>query len=181
MKIYTKTGDKGRTSLIGGTRVSKSDLRLETYGTADELNSFVGLLRAKSLPAEIDAMLNRIQNRLFNLGACLATDRTRVALGESSSLADEDVLWLENCIDGLSEGLPAWQGFVLPAGNEHVALAHVCRTVTRRLERRMVALLGDDVSDLLCLRYVNRLSDFFFVLSQKMAQIDGCGVFLWGK
>lgn len=181
MKIYTKTGDKGNTSLIGGTRVSKADSRLEAYGTVDELNSFVGLLRAKTLLPEMDAMLHRIQNDLFNLGAYLATDRTRVTLGKMSSLTEENVRWMEEMIDGLAAGQPAWRGFVLPGGNERVALSHVCRTVTRRLERQMVALLKGDDFDVLCLQYVNRLSDFFFVLSQKIAQIDGCDVFFWGK
>ncbi|MCM1035243.1 MAG: cob(I)yrinic acid a,c-diamide adenosyltransferase [Paludibacter sp.] len=181
MKIYTKTGDKGKTSLIGGTRVSKAHLRLDTYGTADELNAFVGLLRAKNMPHEMDLVLHNIQNKLFNLGAFLATDTTKVAPQGMALLTEQDVADIEYAIDSFSEGLPAWEGFVLPAGNERVALCHVCRTVTRRLERRMVCFLDNDNEAGYALQYVNRLSDFFFVLARKVAQIDECGVFLWGK
>lgn len=180
MKIYTKTGDRGETSLIGGTRVSKADLRLETYGTADELNAFVGLLRAAELPEDLDKKLHRIQNRLFDLGAYLATDTNKLS-ADRFALPKEEVEWLEKGIDEMEEGLPALKNFVLPAGNERIARAHVCRTVARRLERQMVALLKEDENDQIALQYVNRLSDFFFVLARKVAQIDGSTVFLWEK
>ncbi len=181
MKIYTKTGDKGQTSLIGGTRVSKADLRLDTYGTADELNAFVGLLRAEKLPANIDALLHCIQNKLFNLGAYLATDPTKHTPAEDISLTAADVQHLETTIDKYSENLTPLRGFVLPAGNRGVALAHVCRTITRRLERRMVELFDDNPQNHITLQYVNRLSDLFFILAQKIAQEDNCNIFLWEK
>ncbi len=181
MKIYTKTGDKGQTSLIGGTRVSKADLRLETYGTADELNSFIGLLRAESLPTDIDQKLANIQNKLFNLGAYLATDPSTRKPANDIVLTEFDVQDLERAIDSFSEEVTPPRGFLLPAGNKKVAEAHVCRTITRRLERKMVALLDQTPSDLVCLQYVNRLSDLFFVLAQKIAQDDGCDIFLWKK
>ncbi len=181
MKIYTKTGDKGQTSLIGGTRVSKADLRLDTYGTTDELNSFVGLLRAEPLSADINELLCVVQNKLFNLGAYLATDTTKHTPVEDILLTEADVQCLEQAIDAYSEKLPPLRGFVLPAGTRGVALAHVCRTITRRLERRMVELLGETAHDLICLQYVNRLSDLFFILARKIAQDDGCDTFLWKK
>ena len=181
MKIYTKTGDNGTTSLVGGTRVSKADLRLETYGTADELNSFVGLLRAQQLPKEIDAVLGNIQNKLFNLGACLATEKEKQHFVNDLQLTEEDVAALEKEIDRMNEELPVVRSFILPAGNTRVSLAHVCRTITRRLERRMVELGDEYGNSELCLQFVNRLSDYFFILSKKMAQIDECAIFLWEK
>ncbi len=185
MKIYTKTGDKGQTSLIGGTRVSKADLRLDTYGTADELNSFVGLLRAEPIAQDVDELLATVQNTLFNLGAYLATEpptpHTAPRTQHPASITPADVQQLEQAIDTYTAALPPLRGFVLPAGNRSVALAHVCRTVTRRLERRMVALLGDTEADYIALQYVNRLSDLCFVLARKIAQDDNCDVFLWKK
>ncbi len=181
MKIYTKTGDKGQTSLIGGTRVSKADLHLDTYGTADELNAYVGWLRAKELPQDEDAVLGMIQHKLFNLGAYLASEPETLHQTGNRWIEAEDVLFLEQTIDVWSENLPAMRGFILPAGNERVALAHVCRTVTRRLERKMVALQVDSEADRHCLQYVNRLSDLFFILARKIAQNDKCEVFLWEK
>ena len=182
MKIYTKTGDQGTTSLVGGTRVSKADLRLDTYGTADELNSFVGWLRAYDLPSEYDAILAAVQNKLFNLGSFLATEDDKMHFIKDLLLKQDDVRLLENSIDQMTETLPKTTQFILPAGNKRVALCHVCRTITRRLERLMVALLtNDNEQTAICLQYVNRLSDFFFILSKKIAQIDGCDTFFWGK
>ena len=181
MKIYTKTGDKGTTSLVGGTRVSKSDLRLEAYGTADELNSFVGLLRAKHLPEDTDKVLNFVQNKLFNLGACLATEHDKQDYVKDLLLTAENVALLESEIDRMTAELPVIRSFILPAGTEGVALAHVCRTVTRRLERRMIELGDCFEGSGVCLQFVNRLSDYFFILSKKLAQNDECEIFLWEK
>ncbi len=185
MKIYTKTGDKGQTSLIGGTRVSKADLRLDTYGTADELNSFVGLLRAEPIAKDVDELLATVQNTLFNLGAYLATEPTtpnaECRTPNAVSLTPADVQLLEQAIDTYTSALSPLRGFILPAGNRSVALAHVCRTITRRLERRMVELLGETETDFIALQYVNRLSDLCFVLARKIAQDDKCDVFLWKK
>lgn len=182
MNIYTKTGDAGETSLVGGTRVSKADMRLEAYGTADELNSYVGWLRAKQLPPDIDQWLETIQNRLFNLGSYLATEPDKQHLLKDVLLTIDDVTALEEAIDQMQLTLPQPKGFILPAGNERVALCHVCRTVCRRLERRMVGLLTESrQNDRICLQFVNRMSDFFFVLAKKVAQIDDCDLFLWKK
>ena len=191
-KIYTKTGDKGTTSLIGGTRMSKASARLEAYGTADELNSFVGLLRAK-LEVEpkdaelenIDAVLKRIQNKLFNLGGYLATDTNVTTTCEATEVAEEEVRFLEALIDRMQEELEPMRGFILPGGSEAIAICHVCRTIARRLERRMVALFEDELEDCpksqICLQYVNRLSDFLFILSKKIAKMQKKELFLWEK
>lgn len=183
MKVYTKTGDKGTTCLIGGTRIPKSDLRLETYGTSDELNSFVGLLRAMPLPSEIDSQLERIQNKLFNLGGYLALDQTKYAPTPATSVAEEEITFLEEAIDAMEAELPELKSFILPGGTESVARCHVCRTVCRRLERRMVALFPEvDAQsewDRNALRYVNRLSDYLFILSKKLAKIEKSELFLW--
>ena len=191
-KIYTKTGDKGTTSLIGGTRMSKASARLEAYGTADELNSFVGLLRAKldSEPKnaeanEIDSILKRIQHKLFNLGGFLATDTSVTQTCEATEVAEEEVTFLEEQIDKIQNELEPVRGFILPAGDEAIAVCHVCRTAARRLERRMVALFdGEPMTDpkvQISLQYVNRMSDFLFVLSKKIAKMRKKELFLWEK
>lgn len=184
-KIYTKTGDKGTTSLIGRTRVSKDSARLEAYGTADELNSFIGLLRAEELPEEIDSVLNRIQNKLFNLGGFLATDRNVTNTCDATEVSEEEVAILEAWIDKIQEELEPVRGFILPGGDRAIALCHVCRTVARRLERRMVSLFGEELEDdakaKISLQYVNRMSDFLFVLSKKIAKTRKKELFLWEK
>lgn len=172
MKIYTKTGDKGQTSLANGKRVSKTDLRLECYGTADELNSWVGFLRART--NNYQEQLDRIQNLLFNLGARLAD-----APGEDW-ITTQDVTDLELWIDQIQEQLEPLRAFILPAGNETIATCHLCRTVTRRLERLMVNLLAQNTNDI-TLQWVNRLSDFWFVLARKIAKDDKISLFLWKK
>lgn len=184
-RIYTKTGDKGETSLIGGTRMSKASARLEAYGTADELNSFIGLLRAKLEDEEVDAVLNRIQNKLFNLGGFLATDTNVTQTGAATEIAEEEIRILESLIDKWQEELPPVHGFILPGGSEAIAVCHICRTIARRLERRMVALFGDELEkspkSQICLQYVNRLSDFLFILSKKIAKNEEKALFLWEK
>ncbi|MCQ2342147.1 MAG: cob(I)yrinic acid a,c-diamide adenosyltransferase [Paludibacteraceae bacterium] len=178
MKIYTKTGDTGQTSLASGQRVSKSDDRIEAYGTADELNSFVGLLRSRmeNMPSE-DAQLEWIQNKLFNIGAYLAC-------AEGEWIIPEDVAQLEQWIDAMQADLPPMKGFVLPAGNETVSLCHICRTVTRRLERRMMVIEDekfDKSKNNEIFKFVNRLSDFWFVFAQKCGKNAGISLFLWKK
>lgn len=183
MKVYTKTGDKGTTCLIGGTRVSKADLRLETYGTADELNSFVGLLRACPLGSEIDGQLEHVQNLLFNLGAYLAIDHEKFTPTASTSIASEEVTRLETLIDAMEAELPQLNAFILPGGSEAIARCHVCRCVCRRLERRMVELFGEPSAysdlDRNALQFVNRLSDYLFILSKKVAKNEKNELFLW--
>lgn len=170
--IYTKTGDDGTTSLASGVRVCKTDARIEAYGTADELNSFVGLLRAK-LPNDdsSDAVLQRVQNVLFNLGAALSD-------APGDWITDADVTAVEHAIDAIQDELPPLRAFILPGGSETISLCHVCRTIARRLERRMLALAS--APEPAC-RYVNRLSDFFFVLSRKMAKLEKIEPSAWQK
>lgn len=179
--IYTKTGDDGTSGLIGGTRVSKSDIRLEAYGTADELNSFIGLLRAQAVSTSIDNILHIIQNQLFILGAYLATDISVATIGENSRITANMTENLEKYIDTYTAELPAMRNFILPGGNQAVSICHICRTITRRLERQMVRLNTDNQLDTNALKYTNRLSDFFFILSRKIASDMKCEIFLWEK
>lgn len=169
--IYTKTGDNGTTALASGRRVSKADLRIDTYGTADELNSFVGLLRSKIISCpDVDEMLAWIQNRLFNLGAELSE-----APGEWLSM--DDARLLEQWMDAMQQELPPLRAFILPGGSETVSLCHVCRTIARRLERKMVEMEAKADGRV----FVNRLSDFFFVLSRKVARMEKIEQFEWKK
>lgn len=161
MKIYTKTGDKGMTSLANGERVSKSELRIDTYGTCDELNSWIGYLRASmvssSLYEEQNVQLQWMQNKLFNLGALLSK-----ASGEW--ILAEDVERIEQLIDVMQQEISAQRSFLLPMGSEMVCRSHLCRTVCRRLERKMI-LLGVEGNALM---FVNRMSDYLFVLCRYM-------------
>lgn len=173
MKIYTKTGDMGQTSLATGERVNKADMRLETYGTADELNAWVGMLRATlgETDSSLDEQLLWVQNKLFNLGALLS-----MAPGEWLTMSDSRQI--EDWIDGIQAQLTPLRAFVLPAGNETVARCHVCRTVTRRLERRMEEA---GCSDKAARCFVNRLSDYFFVLSRRLGEQSHAAVTVWEK
>ncbi len=166
MKIYTKTGDEGTTSLIGGTRVKKTDPRLEAYGTIDELNSFIALLLTNNLPESTNETLFAIQNKLFVIGSFLATDTEKTNVTKVSILSELDVEMLENEIDRMNELLPELRNFILPGGNPASALAHVCRTVTRRAERRIqsISVSYQQIENIA--KYVNRLSDYFFVLAR---------------
>lgn len=178
MKIYTKTGDKGQTSLIGGKRIAKDDVRLEAYGTVDELNSWVGCLVAE-LPAGRDkTFLTRVQHVLFDLGSTLALDpgsgdaeRYGISFPPSHTAA------LEAEIDRMSEALPPLRSFVLPGGTRQAALCHVCRTVCRRAERRMYAMNARYEVPGEVLAYVNRLSDYFFVLARSINHAGGHEIF----
>ena len=188
--IYTKTGDNGTTSLANGERVSKTDRRIDTYGTADELNACFGYLGAllerigEQLPpdetqADVSVYITQIgvvQNKLFNLGAFLSC-----APGEW--LGADDVAEVEHWIDALQAELPPQRAFILPAGGEAIAAAHICRTVTRRLERQMVQLAETDTDQQLktALKWVNRLSDYCFVLSRKCAILQKKAPIEWKK
>ncbi|MFA5045564.1 MAG: cob(I)yrinic acid a,c-diamide adenosyltransferase [Paludibacter sp.] len=179
MKLYTKTGDKGQTGLIGGTRVAKNDVRLEAYGTVDELNSFIGLLTTYQIP-EIDILsLRLIQSRLFTIGSYLATDTLKVPLQKASILSESDVTYLEQEIDRLDEFLPALTSFILPGGSNVGALCHVCRTVTRRAERRLFDMNEVHIVDNKILVYFNRLSDYFFALSRFLTIENGGKEICW--
>jgi cob(I)alamin adenosyltransferase len=169
MKIYTKTGDQGITSLLGGTRVPKSDLRIDAYGTIDELNSYMGLLKDQEVNGKRADFLKEIQDRLFTIGAELATVPGKDKV-KKPDLHQEDVELLEKEMDVMEAQLPALQAFILPGGHQAVSFAHLARTVCRRAERIVVELASyEPVGDLI-LQYLNRLSDYLFVLGRKMAQ-----------
>lgn len=178
MKIYTKTGDAGTTSLVGGKRVPKDCARLESYGTVDELNAHVGLLLTYVSENQDRECLISIQNRLFVVGAQLATEAPNVS---SSVITDDDVTNLENNIDKASEGLPKWRGFTLPGGCREAAIAHVCRTVCRRAERRILTLNSEEEVDPQLIKYINRLSDYFYVLALRLNFLHGTEEILWKK
>ena len=166
--VYTKTGDAGTTSLIGGTRVSKTDCRLEAYGTVDELNSFIGLLISYlEVDKDID-FLHWVQNKLFSVGAFLATDLTKTELSPSCVISADDVKKVEFEIDVLDDLLPPLHAFVLPGGETGAATCHVCRTVCRRAERDILNLVADYQISADLLAFMNRLSDYFFVLCRKI-------------
>ena len=164
-KVYTRTGDAGMTSLVSGNRVSKDDVRVEAYGTVDELNSNIGLLlhNTKLDDHDIFGLLRKAQNKLFNIGAYLANDREDATL---YGLKQEDITALEQMMDQMNEELPPMQGFILPGGTRLSAQADRCRTITRRAERRVVTLTHSAKVDPLVLEYLNRLSDFFFVFAR---------------
>lgn len=167
-RLYTGGGDKGTTSLVGGERVPKYHVRLECYGTLDELNSFVGLLLSANLLDEDVVTLTWIQHKLFSLGSYLATDNKKTDFVLPSRIGQEEVERLEKEIDKLDSSMPRMVGFVLPSGIREAALAHVCRTVCRRAERQVYRLIneGGEVEEDV-LKYINRLSDYFFVLARK--------------
>jgi cob(I)alamin adenosyltransferase len=164
-KVYTRTGDAGQTSLVSGNRVSKDDVRVEAYGTVDELNSNIGVLlhSTKLDDQNVITLLRKAQNKLFNIGAYLANDATDATL---YGLTQEDVDELEHMMDVMSQELPPMRGFILPGGSRLSAQADRCRTVTRRAERRVVTLARSAQVQPLVLEYLNRLSDFFFVFAR---------------
>ena len=165
MKIYTKKGDDGKTSLIGGTRVSKSDIRIDAYGTVDELNSFIGWVRDLSIRKEHKKVFLEIQDRLFTIGSHLAADPVKSKM-ELPKISDADIVFLENNIDEMNEELPEMKSFILPGGNPAVSCCHVARCVCRRAERAVVLLSENDTVDKLIIIYLNRLSDFLFVMAR---------------
>lgn len=164
MKIYTKKGDSGDTSLFGGDRVSKSNERIEAYGTVDELNSFVGLAASYDLSDKGTELLRKVQELLFALGADLATPSS--AETRIDRIQESDITFLENAIDELEEDLESLKNFILPGGSQAGATLHVARTICRRAERAAVACHKvDEISDT-CIKFLNRLSDFFFVIAR---------------
>lgn len=168
MKIYTKTGDQGLTSLIGGTRVPKSSLRIDCYGTVDELNSYLGLVRDQEVNVSRRDLLKEIQDRLFTIGASLASDPEKSKM-KIPDLHAEDIALLEREMDRMNEQLPELRVFVLPGGHQSVSFAHVARCVCRRAERLVIQLREDSFVADLVVMYLNRLSDYLFVLSRQMA------------
>ena len=169
--IYTRTGDKGTTSLVGGQRVSKADRRIESYGTIDELNSFIGLLMTAIDDAEDEQFLLFIQHKLFTIGSYLATDQSTTELKIESQVTPESIEKIEHEIDRIDEKLPKMKNFVLPGGCRSASLAHVCRTVCRRAER--TALHAADISTTVApttTKYLNRLSDYLYTLGRVLTE-----------
>ncbi|WP_046245216.1 cob(I)yrinic acid a,c-diamide adenosyltransferase [Hymenobacter terrenus] len=178
MKIYTKTGDKGLTSLIGGTRVPKSSLRIECYGTVDELNSHIGLVRDQDVNADRRPLLKEIQDRLFTIGSALAADPEKSKM-KLPDLHDADVTLLEDEMDRLNVTLPELRAFILPGGHPAVSSTHVARCVCRRAERMVIQLAEESFVAELVVVYLNRLSDYLFVLSRAMAHELGVEEVTW--
>ncbi|MBC6996511.1 cob(I)yrinic acid a,c-diamide adenosyltransferase [Neolewinella lacunae] len=175
MKIYTKTGDRGETGLYSGTRVAKYHPRVETYGTIDELNACIGLLRDHVTDQAVRAELLTQQQHLFALGAALADDRP----GQAYQLPPDASSALENAMDAMDAHLPRMTHFILPGGAPVVSYAHLCRTVCRRAERRTVELAEAVELDSSLVIYLNRLSDYFFVLSRHLARLAGVEEIKW--
>lgn len=167
--IYTKTGDKGTTSLVGGTRVPKTHIRLEAYGTVDELNSYLGLLQTYLTDEEDKQIIFRVQNKLFSVGSYLATDQTQIDLRMESRIEDEDIRMLEQAIDVIDNELPPLNAFILP------------RTVCRRAERRILALAEECDIDARVTAFVNRLSDYLFILTRKLNHLTKTDEIFWDK
>ncbi len=175
MKIYTKTGDKGTTALFGGTRVPKHHIRIDSYGTVDELNSHIGLIRDQDIDELSKQVLVTIQDKLFTVGAVLATDPEKAMLKSGKkrlnipTIADEDIELLENEMDRMNETLPPMTHFVLPGGHQTVSFCHIARCVCRRAERLATALYELEPFEGTTLQYLNRLSDYLFVLARKLS------------
>jgi len=171
-KIYTKTGDDGTTGLFGGSRVKKYDNRLEAYGTVDELNAYLGMIRSFSLEEPVAGLILFIQEKLFTIGAKLASDERGRQYTEKTGCTDEDIRRLETAIDQFEEKLPKLRNFIIPGGNQAVSFCHIARTVCRRAERNIVRLFDEGIIPKSEVVFINRLSDFLFVLSRKLAH-DG--------
>ena len=178
MKIYTKTGDAGETSLYGGKRVRKSELRIDAYGTVDELNSYIGLLRDYTINEPYVQELIRIQDRLFTIGAILAADPAKPGL-KLPRLIDNDVMSLENGIDVMEAKLEPMKFFILPGGHKEVSFCHIARCVCRRAERIVTTLAETENVNPLVIVYLNRLSDYLFVLSRAMGKVVGAIELPW--
>ena len=179
-KIYTKTGDLGKTSLIGGTKVPKSHLRIESYGTVDELNSYIGLVNDAFKNENANLVLREIQDRLFTIGSSLACDPEKEPLMKIPDLHEEDIVFLEHEIDKMNEELPTMKSFVLPGGDVAISYAHIARCVCRRAERVCVHLQQESLFvEPLVIKYLNRLSDYLFVLSRFMSLQLGVAEIPW--
>lgn len=185
MKIYTKTGDSGTTALFGGSRVPKYHLRIESYGTVDELNSIIGLIRSQDIDEKSKKDLIQIQNQLFTMGSTLATDPAKAFLKSGKErlkiekVSENNILFLENAIDKMNESLPPITSFVLPGGNTEVSYCHLARTICRRAERRVTELNFHEEVDPVILQYLNRLSDYLFVLARKLSHDMGVEEIPW--
>lgn len=177
--VYTKTGDSGKTSLVGGTRVSKTHVRLEAYGTVDELNSHLGLLLTYLDEERDREFVLWVQHLLFSIGSHLATDQEKISLKEASIITAEHVHKVEEEIDSIDNLLPPLKAFVIPGGSRGASVCDICRTVCRRAERRILALAEDHTVSSEVIIYMNRLSDYLFVLSRKINILGGKDEIFW--
>ncbi|HPE54921.1 MAG TPA: cob(I)yrinic acid a,c-diamide adenosyltransferase [Bacteroidales bacterium] len=177
-KIYTKGGDKGQTSLLGGTRVSKYDIRIEAYGTLDELNSFIGIVRDMNIGKDHKEALLKIQYKIFEAESHLAADKPEQT-EKLPRITEDDIVFLEKEIDRMNESLPELRSFILPGGHVVVSYCHVCRTICRRAERLTIKLSELYQVDERILKYLNRLSDYFFVLARMIGKELGTTEVLW--
>jgi cob(I)alamin adenosyltransferase len=180
MKIYTKAGDQGKTSLIGGTRVPKSHIRIESYGTVDELNSFIGLLNDLVDDAKIKTDLKEIQDRLFTVGSSLACDPEKESALRIPDLKEEDISGLELAMDQMNEVLAPMKSFIIPGGHQAISTAHIARCVCRRAERWCVNMQEEDLFvETLVIKYLNRLSDYLFTLARYIGHLNGVADIPW--
>ena len=179
MKIYTRTGDDGTTGLIGGSRVKKHNIRLESYGTIDELNSYIGLIRSMQTDQHADQILEIIQNKLFVIGANLATEESITLIKKQLPCKKADIDLLEKEMDLMNNDLPELRNFILPGGSQAASFCHVARTVCRRAERKIVELSEKAEVDPNLIKFVNRLSDYLFVLSRKINLDQKTPEILW--
>lgn len=171
-KIYTRTGDKGDTGLGDGSRVDKDNLRVEAYGTVDELNSIIGMILAHAIPEDVSTCLNKIQHHLFDLGG-------ELCIPGHTALNEEYITYLENTLDGFNTNLPNLKEFILPAGGPATSTCHLARTVCRRAERRLVSLSKEEQLTPFSIRYLNRLSDLLFVLARVLVRVENGSEVLW--
>ena len=178
MKIYTKTGDKGQTSLIGGTRVPKHHIRIESYGTVDELNSWIGLINDQDIAQESKTILSEIQDRLFTIGSSLASDPEKSKM-KIPDLHQSDIELLENQIDKMNEVLPEMRNFILPGGHTTISYCHLARCVCRRAERNVIHLHETEYVNEIVIVYLNRLSDYLFVLARFVAHQMNVNEIAW--
>lgn len=180
MKIYTKTGDKGNTSLIGGTKVPKSHLRIEAYGTVDELNSYIGLCKDLSADTHTQTILQEIQDRLFTIGSSLACDPEKEPKMKIPDLKEEDILLLEKEMDTMNETIPPMKSFILPGGHPTISHLHIARCICRRAERCCVRLeIEKEEIDPIIIKYLNRLSDYLFVQARYTSHQLGVSEIPW--
>jgi cob(I)alamin adenosyltransferase len=183
MKVYTKTGDKGKTSLLGGQKVAKDNVRLEAYGTIDELNSFMGMLLNYKIDDYEQNLISFIQNRLFDIGSELSAvkEDAKYPLPDLRKIKQSDIAYLEQSIDMFSANLPELKQFILPAGSEYISWCNICRTVCRRAERRIISIENahEIFSNLII--FINRLSDLLFVMGRKYAKNNNITEILWNN
>ena len=176
-QVYTKTGDEGKTSLVGGMRVAKAHVRLEAYGTIDELNSFVGSLICEVKEDEVLKVLSFIQHKLFTVGSYLATETEAIPPKGASIIKDSDIELLEKEMDRMDSELPKIRQFILPGGSEAAARAHICRSITRRAERCIYRVKEEYPVENKIVVFVNRLSDYFFILARRVSNQSGNEIF----